>query len=300
MEGIWEWAEVFFLDRKSRGLSPKTLEFYWHGVKAMVKILGDKPVGEISAMDLRRFLAESLAEGLSPGGVMARWRAVRAFLRWVAQEGGLPDPGVLSRVKPPKVPEADLPVVRASEIRRLLAAAHTSLTPLRDTAIILLLWDTGLRAGELLGIRLGDVLSHGVRVRRKGGHEQVLPVSLPTKRALRAYVQSERPESDWDVLFLTKGGEPLTYNGLRSALMRLAEKAGVPYKPPHAFRRGAAVAMVKNGLNPYALQLLMGHKDQSITARYVRLAEKDLAEAHHAASPVLSLGTLRRRAGPSS
>jgi len=301
VERVLEWGEAFLLDRQSRGLSPNTIAHYRSGLKTFARIVGDKMVRDLTADDLRRFLVRSFEEGLNPGGVNARWRAVRAFVRWLAEEEVLPNPAPLLRVKGPKVPEKDLAVVRPWEVQRMLLAAHGSSHPLRDAAILLLLWDTAMRLGELLSVRLGDVLPHGVRVRRKGGHEQVLPVSLPTKRALRAYMQSERPPADSDFVFLGKGGNPLTPSGVREILERLAARAGVPYKPPHAFRRGAAVAMVKNGLNPYALQLLMGHRDAQMTAHYVRLAEKDLQEAHRQVSPVLALGgSMWSRAGARS
>ncbi len=285
---ITGWAETWLLDCRARGLSPKTLAFYRDAVKAMVRILGDKSVGSITADDLRGFLVKSFEEGLSPGGVAGRWRAVRAFIRWVAREGGLEhDP--TGKVKPPKVPEVDLPVVREWEVRKLLAAAEMGRNPLRDKALVLLLWDTGLRAGEVLGLRVNDVKGEAVRVRRKGGAVQWVPVSLPTYRAITAYARVERPPSDHEALFLTRSGTPLAYDGFKMVLRRLAEYAGIPYKPPHAFRRGAAVAMVKNGMAPYALQAMLGHKTAAMTAHYVRLAEKDLKDLHRAASPVLGL-----------
>ena len=193
----------------------------------------------------------------------------------------------------PKVPEADLPVVREWEVKKLLAAAEMGKNPLRDKALVMVLWDTGLRASEVLGLRVSDVKAEAVRVRRKGGAVQWVPVSLPTYRAILAYARAERPPSDHDALFLTRSGLPLAYDGLKMVLRRLAEYAGLPPKPPHAFRRGAAVAMVKNGMPSYALQAMLGHKSPVITAHYVRLAEKDLREIHLTASPVI--GFIKRQ-----
>jgi len=276
---------VFLNDGRAKGLSPKTLDFYAQGVGALIRIVGDKPTLDVG--DLRYFLARSFDEGLSPGGVHARWRAVRAFVKWLAQEGAMEDLTV--RVKGPRVPEVELPVAREWEVRKMLQAAEWAKHPLRDKALLLVLWDTALRAREALGLRLGDVLPEGLRVRRKGGHVQVVPCSAPTRRALKAYMQVERGASDSDAVFLSDDGKPLGYEGLRSLLRRLAKEAGVVYRPPHAFRRGSAVALVKNGLNPFALQALMGHLSQQMTAHYVRLAERDLRELHEQASPVSRL-----------
>lgn len=288
---ITDWAEGWLLDCRARGLSPNTIGYYRDAVKAMVKVVGDKPMAELTAEDLRAYLVKSFEDGLSPGGVAARWRAVRAFVRWVVREGGLEhDP--TRKIKPPRVPEVDLPVVREWEVKKLLAAAEMGKNPLRDKALVMVLWDTGLRASEVLGLRVSDVKAEAVRVRRKGGAVQWVPVSLPTYRAILAYARAERPPSDHDALFLGRSGLPLAYDGLKMVLRRLAEYAGIPPKPPHAFRRGAAVAMVKNGMPSYALQAMLGHKSPVMTAHYVRLAEKDLKDLHREASPVI--GLLRR------
>ncbi|WP_326491119.1 MULTISPECIES: tyrosine-type recombinase/integrase [Thermus] len=279
---------MFLQDGKARGLSPRTLAFYGEGVRSMLRIVGDKRVQDLTTQDLRVFLARSHEEGLSPGGVVARYRAVRPFLRWLVREGVLEhDP--TARMKPPKAPPPDLAVVRPGEVRKMLLAADGGKHPFRDKAILLLLWDTAARIGEIVGLRLEDVRPEGIRVKRKGGAYQVLPISAPTRRAVWAYLRNERPESTSDALFLSGTGRPITADAVRQMLRRLARAAGVPYKSPHAFRRGAAVVMVKNGMNPYALQMLMGHQSPAMTAHYVRLAEKDLREIHGKVSPTLGL-----------
>ena len=97
---ITDWAEGWLLDCRARGLSPNTIGYYRDAVKAMVKVVGDKPMAELTAEDLRAFLVKSFEDGLSPGGVAARWRAARAFVRWVVREGGLEhDP--TRKIKPP-------------------------------------------------------------------------------------------------------------------------------------------------------------------------------------------------------
>lgn len=203
----------------------------------MVKVVGDKPMAELTADDLRAFLVKSFEDGLSPGGVAARWRAARAFVRWAVKEGALGvDP--TGKIRPPKVPEADLPVVREWEVKKLLAAAEMGKNPLRDKALVMVLWDTGLRASEVLGLRVSDVKAEAVRVRRKGGAVQWVPVSLPTYRAILAYARAERPPSDHDALFLTRSGLPLAYDGLKMVLRRLAEYAGLP--PSRRTPSGAA------------------------------------------------------------
>ncbi|MGM8836486.1 MULTISPECIES: tyrosine-type recombinase/integrase [Thermus] len=279
---------MFLQDGKARGLSPRTLAFYREGVNSMLRIVGDKRAQDLAPSDLRAFLARSHEEGLSPGGVVARYRAVRAFVRWLVREGVLEhDP--TARIRPPKAPPPDLAVVRPGEIRRMLLAADGGRHPFRDKAILLLLWDTAARIGEIVGLRLEDFRPEGIRVRRKGGAYQVLPISPPTRRAVWAYLRNERPESPSDALFLSATGRPISSDAVRQMLRRLARAAGVPYKSPHAFRRGAAVVMVKNGINPYALQVLMGHKSPAMTAHYVRLAEKDLKEIHAKVAPALGL-----------
>ncbi|PZA07391.1 MULTISPECIES: tyrosine-type recombinase/integrase [unclassified Meiothermus] len=288
MERVSDWLAVFLQDGKARGLSPKTLTFYREGVMAMVRTIEDKPVDRITTADLRLFLSRSHQAGRSGGGVLAHYRAVRVFLRWLVREEVIWDDPT-RRLRPPKAPPPDLPVIREGEARRLLLAAEMGRYPLRDKALVLLLWDTAARAGEILELRLGDIRPEGVRVKRKGGAYQVLPISPATRRALWAYLRNERPQVDHDFAFVSEKGWPLCYNTFRQLLRRLFRNAGLVYKPSHAFRRGAAVAMVKNGMNPFALQTMMGHKSNLMTAHYVRLAEKDLREIHSKFSPVRGL-----------
>ncbi|PZA08727.1 MULTISPECIES: tyrosine-type recombinase/integrase [unclassified Meiothermus] len=288
---IRRYFEAFLLDGQSRGLSPKTIAFYRDTLIVFLRNFGDWPPEELTADDLKNFLRHQFERGMSHGGVHAVWRAVRAFLNWLRAEGvEALDP---KSVKGPRLVVGEVPVIGEAEVRRLLEAAETSSTPLRDRALILALWDTASRASEVLGLRLDDVQPEGLRVRRKGGMWQVLPVSSVTRRAIRVYVQAERPMSDSDRLFLTRRGDPMSYEALRSMLWRLSRAAGQAYKPPHSFRRGAATTMVRDGLNPFALQTLMGHRTPAMTQRYVRLAQADLSVLHAEHSPVSRL--LRRK-----
>jgi len=288
MEGLQGWFDVFLLDCKARGLRPRTLRYYQETFRAFLRHVGDKDPGDLGVNDLRRFLVALQEQGISPGGVAAIWRGVRAFLKWLWREGVIRE-DLTARVKTPKVPRVDLPVVTPSEMRKLLAAAEAGKNPLRDRLLLLLLYDLGLRAREVVGLRLSDIGPGHIRIVGKGGHVRKLPLSPIVRRALQAYLQMERPDTDSDAVFLGRDGKPLSYEGLRSILARLSKMAKVPRKGAHAFRRACATQMLKAGASPSVVQAILGHTDFRMTAHYVRLSERDVAEGHGAASPAVWL-----------
>ncbi|NLD74853.1 MAG: tyrosine-type recombinase/integrase [Chloroflexi bacterium] len=285
--------ETFLADRRARGLAPGSLRFYTQKLaplRAFLQGVGVQSVQGITPQHLRAFL-QGLGESHSPGGVHGHYRAAKAFLRWYEQEEepeGWRNP--ITKVHPPKVPEEPLAPVPVEDVRRMLDASRgRGLMERRDRAVLLCLLDTGCRASELLALNAGDVdLAGGtVLVRHgKGGRVRTVCLGRTARRALKAYLRMREGLQGAEPLFATREGTRLRYEGLRDIVRRRAARAGVPAPTLHAFRRGFALACLRNGMDVFSLQRLMGHADLTVLRRYLHQTTEDVQNAHRQSGPV--------------
>jgi len=286
-----EWAEAFIIDRKSRGLSPTTINFYQKKLKKFLKyceLHQIHDIEELKATHIRKFILWLESKGHNKGGVHAHFRVLRSFLYWYEDENDYPDwvnPIHKVKVKRPRqepLEPADIKVVKS-----MLNVCENDFTGIRDRLILLILLDTGLRASELLTLNFDNVnpitgtlqIMHG-----KGDKFRVVYLRKKSRIALCSYYR--RIKHHEGALIIGVHGERLTYTGLRLLLKRRTEKAGVEYQSPHTFRRLFALTMLRNGIDVFSLQLLMGHADLQMLRRYLKQSGSDLQEAHNQASPV--------------
>jgi integrase/recombinase XerD len=172
--------------------------------------------------------------------------------------------------------------------------AHRQHRPngLRDVAIVTLLLDTGLRAGELGRLKFGDLnLDHGSVVVTPSGvglksRPRIVYFGRRCQQALWRYLKSRGTMLPTESLFPTSEGRPLTPNALRHLLVHIGRAAGVPHCHPHRFRHSAAIMYLRNGGDPWTLQKMLGHSDMTMTKRYLNIVDSDLQAAHRIASPV--------------
>ncbi len=217
-------------------------------------------------------------------------RAIRAFFTWLVAEEYL-QRNPVARLKPPKLEDRMKEILSVDEIERLLSLCNQkTFLGLRMYAIIALLYDSGLRAGELVRLELEDVnwREYHIRVMGKGKKERLVPFSRVTHRALHKYIELRAKFAIDGVktFFITTDGQPLTVNGMRHALKRLGIRAGVPRLHPHLLRHSAAVASIMNGANQFELKRILGHTQLSTTDGYMDYAQQHLAEQHRQFSPM--------------
>jgi len=248
-------VELFLQSRVGRGAADSTLRTYR---KALGLFARSYPLTREGVL---AFVAELRSRQLSPHTVASYIRALKAFLRFLADEGLIAWRLDLRPPRADRTPKA----IREEDQRRMIRAAKG-----RDRAMLLLLYDTGMRASELLSLRWEQIDLAGRRIwlRGKGGRARTVFFTPRTARALAALPRT-------DPVF------PLTYSGLRKVLERLARQAGArkPYLA-HAWRHAFAIRMVRAGMPTLALQRLMGHSTPAVTEIYVRLAEEELGEIY--------------------
>lgn len=260
--------QAFLIDRRVQNVRPGTMYFYRYKLLLLLTYCNAQQVTTIDQVDanfLRSFFLW-LAESHNPGGCKAVYRAVNTLLNWYADETGIQNP--MRKIRPPKVDDTPLEPVGMETIKALLAVAGT-----RDKAILLFLLDTGVRAAELLSIRMADVnlLTGEVLIRRgKGGKPRTVYIGRRTRRSIR-----DNRHNTSIYLFASRYGEQLTYWGLRDMMARLARKAGINTPTLHSFRRTYALNSLRSGCNVFVLQRLMGHADIQILRRYLALTDQD-------------------------
>lgn len=290
--------ERYLRYHRAEGSTAQTLR--WHN-KAIGQLAAFLPsighggdVEDLGADDLRQWIAALQARGLAQASVATYVRSVKAFGRWLAAEDYVNrDP--FARVRVPKVDDIAKPTLTPGEVDRLLATCdRTTVTGARDYAVMLLMYSTGLRAGEVLGLRVGDVDSDGglIRVQRgKGGKFRVVPLGRVVDKAIGRYLRHPgRPDDAGDdaPLFQSQVGGRWSTGGLHCMMQRRGAAAGV-HCNPHKWRHSSAVQYLRNGGRVEVLQKMLGHSTLDMTLHYARVAGVDVIAAHDSADPLRSL-----------
>lgn len=279
---------------KLRKRSTYTLTYYAATGRALTTFLQDEghtlDAADVSVDDLRGFMEHLSGRGLAPGGIDAHFRALRGVFAWAVADELLPrDP--TKRLERPRKAQKLMVTLTPDEYRRLLARARTGPHKSRDAALLVTLFDTGLRLAEVAGLQVADVrLTEGhIRVVGKGNKERIVPLGLRSTEALDRYIRKVRKPRHPSIthLFLGRGGEPLTRSGVSQLLADLAAAVNIPraHAAPHAFRRAFAVNYLRNGGDVFSLQHVLGHTSLDMTRRYVNLLPEDLQEVHGRVSP---------------
>ncbi|HNR91287.1 MAG TPA: site-specific tyrosine recombinase XerD [Dokdonella sp.] len=235
------------------------------------------------ARDGRPYTARSNARLLS---------CLRQFYRDLQRHGVLTcDPTLL--VDAPKLPRNLPKALGEGDIERLLHAPDDSPLGLRDRAMLELMYATGLRVSELVGLRAEQVnLRQGVvRVTGKGGKERLVPVGAEAQHWLVRYVESARPlllkGRRCDALFATARAEGMTRQMFWTLVKKHATTAGIGAAriSPHGLRHAFATHLLNHGADLRALQMLLGHSDLSTTQIYTHVARERLKHLHASHHP---------------
>ena len=287
-----------FLDQLSavKGRSAKTVEAYRRDISGYLGFLAGywgetvslHRLGSVGLTDLRAWMAARRRDGISSRSLARELSAVRSFYGWLDTAHGITCPAI-HNVRSPKVPERLPRPIAVPEARRVIAASGSHQEPwiaARDTAALTLIWGSGLRISEALGIPrsaapLGDV----VRVTGKGGKQRDVPVLPAARDAVDAYLRlCPHPEAEGQALFLGARGGPLSQGVLQKAMRTARLALGLPASAtPHALRHSFATHLLEAGGDLRSIQELLGHASLSTTQIYTGVDEARLLEVYERA-----------------
>ncbi|MCC6621188.1 MAG: site-specific tyrosine recombinase XerD [Deltaproteobacteria bacterium] len=287
--------------RLERGLSPNTVTAYARDLARLAAFLEGAEAAAFTRDDLARFVAHLRdAAGLSPRSVARATSAVRTFVAWLVREGLRPDDP--SRLVPSPRLGRPLPVVLSEpEVERLVDAPDgDDPRALRDRAMLELLYASGLRVSELVGVRLEDInLGAGhVRVTGKGNKTRVVPMGDLAREAIERWLREGRPELIARAtrkglkrlpreLCITARGGKLTRQGFWKNLKRYARATSLPEATsPHKLRHSFATHLIDGGADLRSVQAMLGHADVGTTQIYTHVSQQGLRKAYDAGHPL--------------
>ena len=291
---IDEFADALWL---ADGLSKNTLASYRSDLALFSNWLENSNVTIVGADEtaINGYLAFLHAR---PGGIKsASQRRLMATLRrcyrWLLDQGRLQHDPLLNIDKPATTPRFPK-TLSEKQVEDLLGAPEVQ-TPLglRDRAMFELLYATGLRVSELIGIRLFELSLNDnvVRVTGKGSKERLVPLGQVAAEWLRRYIATARgdllAQHVSDAVFITTRGSGMTRQMFWALVKKYALKAGIAAEriSPHVLRHAFATHLLNHGADLRVVQLLLGHADISTTQVYTHVARERLKQLHHQHHP---------------
>lgn len=275
------WVMHLRAERKS----PQTVESYLIGARLFLTWCDAEDIPAVlDRRTVSAFTAGLLASGSEPATARARHMALRRFSAWLADEEEI-DRDELIGLKPPKLDVKVVPRLAEEQCRALVkACAGKEFVDRRDEALVRFMLETGVRAGEVIAMGVADmdaVAGAAVVRRGKGGKGRVVPFGPQTGRAVDRYLRLRRAHklAADPALWLGGGGQRFAYHGLRVALGRRAELAGIEAFTPHVLRHTAASRWLSAGGSEGGLMAVAGWSRRDMLDRYVADTASERATA---------------------
>ena len=270
-----------------KGAAANTVSAYSRDLARYLLFLGERTPGDIRSSDVTGFLSKLKSDGIAPRSRARALSALRMLHRFLVREG-------YCELNPTAIIEAPKGVLRlpavlsGREVEALLnSPLDTGAVELRDKAMLELLYATGLRVSELVGLKLGDVnLSAGYLMTiGKGDKERLIPIGESACRAVAGYLEGARGEllrgKSSQLLFLSRLGGGMTRQAFWNIIKKRTLQAGVRSGiSPHTLRHSFATHLLENGADLRSVQIMLGHADLSSTQIYTHVTRERLKRLH--------------------
>ena len=273
-----------------RGLSKRTLSAYQHDLENCIEFLARRGITDPSRVTptvLRTWIFSLHEVGLAPSSIRRAQSAVRTFFRFLLAEGWLSvDP--TERLESPKIRDRLPEFLTKEETQRLLDAPNPQKSLYwRDRSILELLYASGVRVSELVGLLISglDLDDSFITVFGKGGKERIVPVGVPALLTLKRYLSELRPKLDQAEgrghVYLNARGRPLTRESVWKLVRDSGRRADINKNvSPHTLRHTFATHLLEGGADLAAVQELLGHVDISSTQIYTHVDREYLRQIH--------------------
>ena len=280
-----------------RGLSKNTLSAYRSDLSRYLNYLEDKKVDfqTVNANQVSDFATELSSLGFKATSSSRILAAVRGFHRFLLTENIRQDDPT-ARLLPPKLPKRLPKSLSQEQVLTLLSASgpepddeSADLIRLRDRAILELMYSTGTRVSEVVGLDLDEINDSGLlRVRGKGSKERIVPVGSYAAKSLNAYLVRSRPSlaalRGERALFLNKLGGRLSRQSIWEIIQRSGEACGIAVSP-HSLRHSFATHLIEGGADVRVVQELLGHASVATTQIYTLVTLDTLRQVYASAHP---------------
>jgi len=303
MNTAQDWASRYLGELVTqRQLSPHTVAAYRRDLAELAELAGHGDWARLSHADMRRFAARLHAAGQNPRSIARKLSGWRGFYQWLSLQVSLPaNPvdGVRAPRRAKSLPKA-LAVDDAVQLLEANRHGHPEPAELCNRAMFELLYSSGLRVSELAGLDLAytdgkngnslgwlDLEAGEVVVTGKGGKRRRVPVGVPAREALAAWLAVRPPAADGSpALFLSSRGARITPRVVQQRLKQHAIKAGAPvHVHPHVLRHSFASHLLQSSGDLRAVQELLGHASITSTQVYTALDFQHLAAVYDKAHP---------------
>ncbi len=289
-----DWVQAYEVYLKTeKHASANTVSSYLRDVHQFAAAMEDRDIGLTDALpqDVEAYTESLTRRGKSPATVTRSLASIKSFYQYLLSRGVV-DQNPAKGISPAKV-ERKLPqVLTGKEVELFLEQPEcTDLKGYRDRAMLELLYATGIRVSELIGLDVDDLnLPGGVLKCFSKGRERVIPLYPAAIRALNEYVHTVRPQlvesEDETALFVNMNGERMSRQGFWKLIKHYQEKAGIQKDiTPHTLRHSFAAHLLENGADLRSIQEMMGHADISSTQVYSRLLNQKIKDVYKRAHP---------------
>jgi len=276
-----------------KGLAKNTIESYSRDLTRYFGFLEKAKLNPLKASQINIMeYVSSLAGSLSIRSIARNLSSLKAFYRFlVADEKIETNPARL--MSNPKLPRRLPGVLSGEEVERLLAAPDASTSRgLRNRAMLELLYASGLRVSELVGLRIGNIdLEAGwVRTIGKGTKERMVPMGSKAQQSLKDYLTHSRPnllkKRSSSHLFVTSRAKPMSRQAFWKIVKRCSRQVGIKKEiSPHSLRHSFATHLLEHGADLRSVQLMLGHSDISTTQIYTHVTRERLKQIHEKYHP---------------
>ena len=284
-----QWVERFLQYlRIEKGVADNTIQSYRHDLEMYRTHLRSIDFIRVQSSDVSKFLKFLYARKLKPRSATRAFAAVRGLHKFLILEKATTE-NATANVEQPRWWKPLPNVLAMDEVDRLLSAPDTATARgLRDRAMLEVLYATGLRVSELIGLRLDGVNTEAgfVRCIGKGSKEGIVPLGASAAAAVLAYQRVRRVQKPTNFLFLNNRGEKLSRMGFWKILKAYGIRAGIQ-KPltPHVLRHSFATHLLERGADLRAVQTMLGHANISTTEIYTHVMRERLKEIYKTYHP---------------